>query len=64
MEIDNKHINVIIESLKHSIRNCREWHQKEAAKYKEQNRVYDYDYESESIAPMQEALNAIKINKR
>jgi hypothetical protein len=63
MGIDDKYIGTIMTSLEHSIRYTREWHQKQASEHRKMTgEPYYYDYEKESIAPIQEALIAIKNN--
>lgn len=64
MEIDNKYREVIIKSLKYSIYHIREYHQNMIAKTIDSKNKWEYDYEKNSIEPIQEALTAIKNTKK
>ena len=53
MNIPDKYRDVIITSLKYSIFHIREYHQKIQSDW-------PYDYENQSIKPIEEALGAVR----
>jgi len=59
MRIDNKYIGIIITSLQYSIKNIREWHEKENLRTKGEWRKV-YDWEEFSVKPVQDVLIAIQ----
>ena len=60
MTIADKHREVIITSLEYSIHHIREYHQSLIAKTIDSKTRWAYDYEKHSIAPIQEALGAVR----
>jgi len=57
MEIDIKYANTILQSLKYSIQNIRKYH--ENMQTIDSPVKWDYDYEKHSLAPINEAIEAI-----
>lgn len=58
MTIPDKYRSIIITSLKYSIFHVREYHQKIASM--QFPRKWEYDYEKNSVEPIQDALAAVK----
>ena len=62
MEINNRHIDIIISSLKYSIKHIKNYHEQLEYEFGKQGRKYDYDYQKYSIKPINDALQEIKNN--